>query len=118
MRVAAALRGAEAAAALGTAFGEKHIFPTVSRLANDTNSVSRVELSTVCIELAAPLGKAAALEHVLPCLALLADDELSNVRLAVISKLLAVIDVVEISEAQKGEKSQLRFLMVSPSRIS
>jgi len=94
VRVAAALRGAEAAAALGTAFGEKHIFPTVSRLANDTNSVSRVELSTVCIELAAPLGKAAALEHVLPCLALLADDELSNVRLAVIMQLGPFIDVV------------------------
>lgn len=94
VRIAAALRGAEVATALGAAFGKAHIFPVVSRLAMDANSVSRVELSTVVMQLAAPLGKADALELVLPCLSALADDELSNVRLAVLLQLGPLVRVV------------------------
>lgn len=103
VRIAAALRGAEVATALGAAFGKAYVFPVVSQLAMDVNSVSRVELSTVVMELAAPLGKAGALDLVLSCLTVLADDELTNVRLAVLLQLGPFIRVTGLNgEAQEG----------------
>ena len=103
VRIAAALRGAEVASALGAAFGKAFVFPVVSSLAMDANSVSRVELSTVVMELAAPLGKADALELVLPCLSVLATDELTNVRLAVMLQLGPFVRVTGLEgEAQEA----------------
>jgi len=95
VRVATALRGAGASAALGCEFAAETVFPVVSKLCVDVNSASRVELSTVLMELAKPLGKEKALELVLPYIFVLTDaEEQTNVRLSVINQLGNFIETV------------------------
>ena len=67
----------------------------------DPNSIQRIELAGVLMDLAAPLGKAQALELVFPTIAQLLEggEENNNVRLLMIGKLNAFIDVVRISDA-------------------
>ena len=66
VRIAAALRAAGVASALGKEDGASTIFPVVSKLVQDTNCASRRQLSIVLMDLAKPLGKEYALSLVYP----------------------------------------------------
>ena len=66
VRIAAALRAAGVASALGKEYGASTIFPVVSKLVQDTNCASRRQLSIVLMDLAKPLGKEYALSLVYP----------------------------------------------------
>ena len=98
VRVAAALRGAGVASALGSSFARETVFPVVSKLVHDTNCTSRVELAAVMVELAVPMGRDGALELILPAMVLLTEDESTNLRLTVINKLTLFIEVVGLSQ--------------------
>jgi len=89
---------------LGADFGRDSIFPILKDMVLDPNSIQRIELAGVLMDIAAPLGKTNALELVFPAVSQLleAGEENNNVRLLMIGKMNALIDVVGISDA--GEK--------------
>ena len=103
VRVATALRGAKATKALGPTFGKEAVFPVIHALVHDQNSLSRVELSKVLMDMAAPLERDGALELVLPLIRLLSEDENTNVRLSVIHRLDDFIGVVGLGGAVDAE---------------
>lgn len=105
VRIATALRAAGVTAALGADFGREPVFPILKELVLDPNSIQRIELAAVLMDMAAPLGKAQALELVFPTAAQLleAGEENNNVRLLMIGKLHAFVEVVGITD-ERGEK--------------
>jgi len=99
VQVATALKSARATAVLGPDFGKSTIFPMLKSLVLDANTAKRLEMSGVVMDMAAPLGKALALELVMPCMRELISEkddqpDLTNIRLAVINKIAAFVDVV------------------------
>lgn len=86
------------------------MFPVISALVQDQNSLSRVELSKVLLDMAAPLEKENALELVLPLIRLLlSEEENTDVRLSVIHRLDDFIGVVGLGA---GAESELLPLIV------
>jgi len=99
VQVATALKSARATAVLGPEFGKSTIFPMLKSLVLDANTAKRLEMSGVVMDMAAPLGKALALELVMPCMRELISEkddqpDLTNIRLAIIAKIAAFVDVV------------------------
>ena len=73
---------------LGADFGRDSIFPILKDMVLDPNSIQRIELAGVLMDIAAPLGKTNALELVFPAVSQLleAGEENNNVRLLMIGK--------------------------------
>ena len=124
MRIATALRAAGVTAVLGADFGREPIFPILKDLVLDPNSIQRIELAGVLMDMAGPLGKPMALELVFPTVSqvtlplpltchghsnsnvfptvsqlLEGGEENNNVRLLMIGKLAALTDVIGITDA-------------------
>lgn len=111
VRVATALKAAGVAAVLGSEFGKDHIFPVLKDLVLDAQSIQRLELAAIMMDMAAPLGKALAFELIMPCMMLLLEEmDNTNVRLAIINKLGSFVEVVG-TEPEKGTANSAVVLL-------
>ena len=112
VRYATAAQSAAAASVLGAQFAAEKLVPAVTALVQDDSVSNRVELAGVLLEMALPLGSEIAKDVYLSrqesyagqaeegCLVqLLMNDPNTNLRLIVIGKLEALINVLSIPNA-------------------
>ena len=109
VRHATAAQSAAAASVLGPQFTVDHLVPEVRKLVHDDGVANRVDLAGVLVEMAGPIGMPLAREvfllpgssgeESLSLLQSLMNDPNTNLRLAVIGKLVALIDVLTIPQA-------------------
>ena len=118
VRHATAAQSAAAASVLGAQFAVAELVPAVQALVTDDGVTNRVDLAGVLLEMAGPIGMPLAKnvflapqaagsgssdQADLSLLQSLMNDPNTNLRLAVISKLTALIDVLTIPQAAEGE---------------
>jgi len=106
VRQATAAQAAAAAQVLSTEWASTELFPKVMELVLDENTINRVALAGVLIEMSEPLGPTITKEKFLghsdlgmSLLQHLLQKENSNLRLMVISKLMSVVSVIGIKQA-------------------
>ena len=128
VRHATAAQSAAAASVLGAQFAVAELVPAVQALVTDDGVTNRVDLAGVLLEMAGPIGMPLAKnvflapqaagsgssdQADLSLLQSLMNDPNTNLRLAVISKLTALIDVLTIPQAAEGEAHTL----LTPHRL-
>ena len=119
VRHATAALSAAAASVLGPQFAVRELVPAVKALVQDDGVANRVELAGVLLEMAGPIGMQLSKQVYLQpqaegesgagnttLLESLMNDPNTNLRLAVISKLAALIDVLTIPQASEGTPSR------------
>jgi serine/threonine-protein phosphatase 2A regulatory subunit A len=115
VRHATAAQSAAAASVLGPQFAVRELVPAVKGLVQDDGVANRVDLAGVLLEMAGPIGMQLSKQVYLQpqaegesgagnttLLESLLNDTNTNLRLAVISKLLPLIDVLTIPQASEG----------------
>ena len=107
VRFATAAQSAAVASVLGADFAKAKIVPMLIQLVTDEGVTTRVDLAGTLLELADPMGAEYAKEVYLgtngdaPLINILLGDANTNLRLAVITRLTGLIDVITIAQAPK-----------------